>query len=308
MGAVGGMVVGAAGVLGVLGGASFAEGAVKTERIEYTVGETTYEGVLAYDDAVQGKRPGVLVCPEWWGMNEYSQMRARMLAEAGFVAFALDVYGKGKVTTDPKQAAEWSGVSQNAPLMHMVAGAGLRILAENPRVERTALAAIGYCMGGGIALELARSGVEHSQYLQVIGAFHASHIAADDPRSNARIKGTVLVCHGQDDPMVPAEQISEFHSQMKAAYVDYVFVSYAGAVHAFTNPGADKFGIKGVKYDEKADRRSWRELMGLLNEKFGRMMGRGGAGEGAPAAGAKDAPAAPASKGTDAKPEGADKR
>jgi dienelactone hydrolase len=259
----------------VVGGLALAaDGAVKTERIEYTVGGATYEGVLAYDDAVEGRRPGVLVCPEWWGRNQYAEARARMLAESGCVAFAIDVYGKGKVTTDPKQAQEWSSaLMDNYPRMNQISAEALRVLAEHPRVERTALAAIGYCMGGTVALELARSNAEHTRFLQVVGAFHTSRIAAQDERANRRIAGTVLIFHGRDDTFVPPEELAEFHRQMSAVAVDTVFTSYSGAQHSFTNPRADEFGIKGVKYNQKADMRSWDLLLDTLREKFPRTLG-----------------------------------
>lgn len=282
----------AAVVAAALAGA--APGAVKTERVEYKVGDTTYRGVLAYDDAAQGKRPGVLVCPEWWGLNEYAEARARMLAENGCVAFAADMYGEGKTTADPKQAGEWSkGVLDSYARMNAVSGAALKVLADHPRVERTALAAIGYCMGGTVALELARSGGEGTNFVQLVGAFHSSRIAAEDERTNRRITGTVLIFHGQDDAFVPEGEVERFHKQMSAVAVDTVFTSYSGAVHAFTNPKADEYGIKGVRYNQKADMRSWRLLMSTLREKFPRLLGE--AKDGAPARPA-DGAAAPAGK------------
>lgn len=243
--------------------------AVKTERIEYKVGNDTFEGVLAYDDAVKETRPGVLVCHEWWGNNEYAAFRASQLAELGYVAFALDMYGKGKVTTDPNQAGAWAGeATGDLKVLRERASAGLKILAENAKVDKSRLAAIGYCMGGTVALELARSGLAHTSNLKAIVAFHASTIAARTADDNRNIKGTILICHGQVDTFVQPKQISEFHMQMQDAEVDYVFVSYAGAVHAFSNPKADSYGVDGVRYNEKADKRSWSQMQDLFRERF----------------------------------------
>ena len=250
--------------------AAFAE--IKTEHIKYTSGQTTLEGVLAYDDAATDKRPGVLVCPEWWGRNEYADSRARQLAALGYVAFAIDMYGDGKTTTDPKQAGEWAGkVSSDPAEMRVRAAAGLKVLAEHAKVDDSKLAAIGYCMGGTVALELARSGQPHTENLRAIVPFHASTIAAKNPDDNKNIKGSILVCHGQDDAFVKPEQIENFHKQMKDAGIDYQFASYSGAVHAFTNPDADSFGVPGVKYNQKADKRSWAAMRNLLSEVFGKV-------------------------------------
>lgn len=245
---------------------------IKTEHIKYTSGQTTLEGVLAYDDSVTEKRPGILVCPEWWGRNEYADTRAKQLAALGYVAFAIDMYGDGKTTTDPKQAGEWAGkVNSDPKEMRARAAAGLKVLAENAKVDDTKLAAIGYCMGGSVALELARSGQPHTEHLRAIVPFHASTIAAKNPDDNKNIKGSILVCHGQDDTFVKPEQIENFHKQMKDAGIDYEFASYSGAVHAFTNPDADGFGVPGVKYNEKADKRSWAAMKNLFVEVFGKV-------------------------------------
>ncbi|HMN40258.1 MAG TPA: dienelactone hydrolase family protein [Phycisphaerales bacterium] len=245
---------------------------IKVERIEYTHGAAKLEGVLAYDDAMKPgeKRPGVLVCHEWWGNNEYSESRAKQLAQLGYVAFALDMYGKGKATKDPRQASEWMGeLMSDQKHMRDRAEAGLAVLADNPRTDSANLAVVGYCMGGTVALELARSGARHTEHLKAVVPFHASTLKAANPADNANIKGTVLVCHGQDDTFVKPEQIAGFHEQMTGAGIDYFFISFAHAVHAFTNPDADKAGVPGVRYNEKADKRSWAAMKNLLGEVFG---------------------------------------
>lgn len=244
---------------------ALAQADVNTQKVEYTIGDQTFVGYLTYDDAKSEPRPGVLVCHEWWGNNEYSSKRAHMLAEQGYVAFALDVYGKDKVTTDPKQAGAWAGeIFGDVNIVRERAAAGLKVLAENPRVDKTRLAAIGYCMGGSVALELARSGHKHTENLRVVAPFHAGNLLAKTPEDNKNIKGTVVVFHGADDTFVPEGDIQKFEKQMNDAHIDYLFVSFGHAVHAFTNPAADKANIPGVKYDKKADERSWKLLLDLL--------------------------------------------
>lgn len=248
-----------------------AHAAVKTERIEYTHDGVTLEGVLAYDDAMKPgeKRPGVLVCHEWWGNNDYSEGRAKQLAELGYIAFALDMYGKGKTTTSGDQAAKWAGeISADNAKYRERAAAGLKVLAENTRVDASRLAAIGYCMGGTVALELSRSGLPHTQNLKAVIPFHASTIAAKNPADNRNIKGTVMVCHGHKDEFVSPEQITQFHQQMSDAGIDYVFISYGAAVHAFTNPKADGSFSPMVKYNKEADQRSFAAMKDLLAKKF----------------------------------------
>lgn len=243
--------------------------AVKVERVEYRHGDAVLEGVLAYDDALTGKRPGVLVCHEWWGNNAYSESRAKQLAGLGYVAFALDMYGKGKVTAKGDQAAAMAGAlyADNAKLRERAA-LGLRQLAEHPRVDGKRLAVIGYCMGGTIAMELARSGLEHTENLRAVVPFHASTVSAKDgsEADNTNIKGAVLVCHGAADEFVPKGEIAKFEKQMAEAKVDYQVLSLGGAVHAFTNPAADGSFSPMVRYDAKADARSWTAMKTLFEE------------------------------------------
>lgn len=271
-----------------LASASLVQAAVQTKAIEYKHADTTLVGFLAWDDAAKDPRPGVLVCPEWWGNNEYAHARARQLAELGYVAFAIDMYGKDKdgkerVTSDPKVAGEWSGsVMKDAKLRRERAASGLDVLAHQGGVDAKRLAAIGYCMGGSVALELARTGAD----LKAVVAFHASRISADAPEDNKKIRASVLVCHGQDDGFVQPGEIDKFHAQMKEAGVDYEFAAYAGAVHAFTNPKADEYKLPGVGYNAKADRRSWDAMKALFAETLS--VGPGPAGDAPPPALTKD--------------------
>jgi dienelactone hydrolase len=251
--------------------ASLARAEVKTKVIEYKHGDVVLEGFLAWDDALATpakKQPGVVVCPEWWGNNDYSRGRAKKLAELGYVAFAIDMYGKGKLTEDPKQATAWSGEMYGAPkTMRERAAAGLATLVAQPQVDASRVAAIGYCFGGTVALELARSGAD----LRSVVTFHAGKLAAlDDPASNSKIKATLTVCHGDADGFVSAEEIAKFRDEMKVAKVDYEFIAYAGAVHSFTNPDCGKYGIPGIAYQAKADARSWEHMQSAFREAFAR--------------------------------------
>ncbi len=252
---------------------STARAEVKLVPIEYQHAGTTLEGYLAFDDAlVSAKKPapGIVVCPEWWGTNDYPKERAKRLAALGYVAFAIDMYGKGVVADTPDMAQKLDqAVMGDVAYMRGRVKAGYDILAARPEVDKKHMAVIGYCMGGTIALELARSGAP----LDAVMAFHAGQLSAggDDKAAfgdNQKIKGHLVVCQGLDDGFVPAAEIAKFHAQMKAAKVDYEFVGYAGAVHAFTNPKADTYGIKGVAYNEKADKRSWELLKATLAEAF----------------------------------------
>jgi dienelactone hydrolase len=241
-------------------GASPAEAKVKTQLLEYSQGGVALEGYLAYDDAVSGRRPGVLVVHEWTGVGPYVQRRAEELARLGYVAFAADIYGRGVRPKGPKDAAAEAGKYRaDRALMRARAQAGLQVLAGHALVEPKRLAVIGYCFGGGVALELARSGAD----LRAVVSFHGN---LDTPRPDdaKRIKGRVLALHGGDDPFVPPAQVLGFWTEMKQARVDFQLVVYGGAVHSFTNPDAGRDPSKGAAYDPAADRRSWAAMQALF--------------------------------------------
>ncbi|MBL8764719.1 MAG: dienelactone hydrolase family protein [Phycisphaerae bacterium] len=238
---------------------------VRTKTIAYTHDGVTLEGVLAWDDGVKGKRPGVLVVHEWWGHNGYARERAGKLAALGYVAFALDMYGKGKTAATPEEAQRLATpFYQDRALMRARAAAGLEVLRTQENVDASRLAAIGYCFGGTVCLELARSGAD----LRAVVSFHGG-LSNPTPADAGKIRAKVLVCNGADDPMVPAEERRGFKEEMSKAGVDYQFIDYGGAVHAFTNPGADAFKIPGVAYNEKADRRSWGAMRAFFDETLG---------------------------------------
>jgi dienelactone hydrolase len=260
-----GWTAGAAAVL-LAAMATSALGAIHTESIEYKDGDTTLEGYLAYDDTITAKRPGVLIVHEWWGLGEQQKRRARMLAELGYVAFALDMYGKGKLTDDPKQAAEWASAFRNDPeTAKRRFEAGLTVLRDDEHVDASRIAAIGYCFGGGICLDMARMGVD----LAGVVSFHGTLGSNVPERLRKPITAKILVCTGADDPNAPPAVVNAFEEEMREAGADWELISYGGAVHSVTNPDADRHGIKGVAYNAKADRRSWEAMKQFLAEILG---------------------------------------
>jgi dienelactone hydrolase len=237
---------------------------IKTEPVEYKQGDTTLRGMLAYDDAVKDKRPAVIIVPEWWGLNDYPKTRAKQLAELGYVAFAIDMYGDGKTTEDPKQAGEWSGAIRKDPQTAKARfDAALDALKKNEHVDANKIAAIGYCFGGGVVVNMARAG----EPLAGVVSFHGA-IGTDTPAKPGAIKTNILVCHGGDDPMVTRDQVAKFEKEMKDAGANYEVKIYDGAQHSFTNPAADRHGIKGIAYNEKADKESWEAMKNFLAEIF----------------------------------------
>lgn len=240
------------------------QGAVKTEVIEYRHGEAVLQGYLAYDDAIQGKRPGVLVVHEWRGHDAYVRKRAEQLAQLGYIAFALDMYGKGVFAKDHKEAGALAGAYKNdRTLMRTRASAGLKVLKKHPLTDTKRIAAIGYCFGGTTVLELARGGAD----LVGVVSFHGA-LDTPNPGDARNIKGKVLVLHGGDDPRVPSAQVAAFEEEMRKAGVDWQIVIYGGAVHSFTVPEAGNDPSKGAAYNEKADKRSWEAMKLFFAEIF----------------------------------------
>jgi dienelactone hydrolase len=249
--------------LACLGGIAVAQAAIKTKAVEYKQGDTVLEGFLAWDDAQQGKRPGVLVVHEWDGLGDYAKMRAEMLAKLGFIAFAPDIYGKGVRPATPQQAAqESSKYGKDRALMRLRVQAGLEQLKNNPDVDTSRIAAIGYCFGGTVALELGRSGAD----VAGIVGFHAG-LSNPSPDDAKNIKARVLVLHGANDPLVKPADVDKFEDEMHATKVDWQLVSYGGAVHGFSNPNNND-PSHGVVYDKKADQRSWKAMQDFFDETF----------------------------------------
>jgi len=229
---------------------------VQTKKIDYKVGEQTFSGILAWDDARQDNRPGVIVVHEWWGHTPYVDERARQLAQLGYVAFAIDMYGAGKITDDPKQAGDWAGeVYKNPQLMIERFQAGLDTLKQQPQVDAGRLGAIGYCFGGSVVLHAARSGMDLDGVVSFHGGLKNVGIETISP-----VKTKILVCHGNDDQFESPEEIDTFKKEMADAKAELIFKVYPGAVHGFTNPNAGKHNINGVAYNEAADKASWDDM------------------------------------------------
>ncbi len=230
-----------------------AEAAVAGKSVDYEHDGVQLQGYIAWDDASDRKRPGILVVHEWWGLNDYARGRAEQLAKLGYVAFALDMYGKGKVTTHPEEASEWrKKVSENIDKWRARALAGLEILKNDPRVDTGRLAAAGYCFGGSTVQHLAYGGAD----LNAVVSFHGSLVP---PPENAasKVKAAVLVCHGAADPTVPVESVSNYIQEMEKSGLRWRMAVYGGAKHGFTNPDADMAGMPALAYDRKADEASW---------------------------------------------------
>ena len=241
--------------------------AVKGEEVQYRDGDVVMKGYLAYDDAVKGKRPGVLVVHEWWGHNDYARQRARMLAELGYTALAVDMYGDGRTADHPETAGKFSGeIRKNMPAMQARFNAARKLLAAHPTVDAKRIGAIGYCFGGSVVLEMARSGAD----LAGVVSFHGA-LATEHPAKPGKVKARVLVLNGEADPFVSAASIAAFKKEMDSAKVNYRFVNYPGAKHAFTNPGATALGEKfnlPLVHNPAADNASWTEMQGFLKEVF----------------------------------------
>ena len=246
--------------------AGASQAAVVTKVVDYEFDGVKLKGFLAHDDAVKEKRPGVLVVHEWWGLNDYAKDRCKKLAELGYVAFAVDMYGDGKTVDHPDDAKKMADLTRkNLDVWRGRAAAGLKQLKAQPNVDADKIAAIGYCFGGSTCLQLAYSGAD----LKAVATFHAALPKPTEAEAKA-IKPKILVCHGADDFFIPAEAIKAFREALDAAKAKYEFVAYKDAVHSFTVPEADKKNIKGMKYDKAADEDSWKRTLALFKETLGR--------------------------------------
>jgi dienelactone hydrolase len=236
---------------------------IVTQTVEYKDGDATLEGYLAYDDALAGPRPGVLVVHQWMGLTEYEQNRAVMLAQLGYVAFCADIYGQGiRPQSIAAAGAQATKYKADRKLLRERVNAGLAELKKNPHVDQSRVAAIGYCFGGTTVLELARSGAE----LNGVVSFHGG-LDSPTPSDGKNIKCAVLVCHGADDPFEKPADLAAFEAEMRAAQVDWQLIQYGGAVHSFTQPMAND-NPPGAKYNERADKRSWQDMKNFFAEIF----------------------------------------
>ncbi len=247
--------------------ASSALAKVTGREVEYRVGDTVLKGYLAENTSFKGLRPAVLVVHEWWGHNEYARKRARMLAEMGYVALAVDMYGDGKTAQHPDDAGKFAAeVMKNKAVGEARFNAALEFVKLQPSVDPSQIAAIGYCFGGGVVLHMARQGAD----LKGVVSFHGS-LATDSPAQPGAVKAKVLVFSGDADKMIPPEQVAAFKDEMTKAGASYRFVGYPGVMHSFTNPDADKFAAKfklPMAYNKKADLDSWAQTKKFFKEIF----------------------------------------
>jgi len=241
------------------------QAAIKTEKVEYRHGAALLEGYIACDDAVKKKAPGVLIVHDWTGVGKYVKNRAEQIAGLGYVAFAIDMYGEKIRPKNSAEASKEASIYRNdRKLMRTRALAGLKELQKNPLVDSNKIAVMGYCFGGGVALELARSGAA----LLGAASFHGN-LDTPLPAERGALKAKILVLHGADDPNVPPEQVTVFEDEMRKARADWQLVKYGNAVHSFTNPDSGKDSSKGSAYNREADQRSWLALKAFFMEIFG---------------------------------------
>jgi dienelactone hydrolase len=236
--------------------------AIKIEPVEYTAAGSTMEGYVAYDDTVSKQQPGILIVHDWMGLSDFTKQKAAQLAKEGYVAFAVDIYGKGQRPHDQKEAAEFAKkYKDNRPLLQSHIKSAYDALANMKQVNKQKIIVMGYCFGGTAALELARTGVP------LIGtvSFHGG-LSNPTPQNAKNIKGRVLVLHGAEDPIVSADEVNAFKKEMKDANVNMKFIVYQGAVHGFTNPSAGSDKKQGVAYNADADKKSWQDFKAFLAE------------------------------------------
>jgi dienelactone hydrolase len=235
------------------------------QNVDYHQGAAVLQGYLAFDDSFPGLRPAVLVFHHWMGLDQYIRDRTDQLAQSGYVAFAADVYGKGVRPANSTEAATLSGkYMADRQSMRKRAQAALDTVRLLPRVDVKRIAAIGYCFGGGVALELARSGAD----IAGVATFHGT-LDTPHPEDAKNIKAKVLVMQGADDPVEPIEKIGAFENEMRGGGVDYEINLYGGAVHSFTQPMAGNDPKTGNAYNPEADRRSWQAMKDFFTELFG---------------------------------------
>ena len=237
---------------------------VQSKAVEYQYEDMTLTGYLYWDDKLSGKRPGVLVIHEWWGLNDYAKKRARMLAELGYVAFAADMYGNNQVTEKPDQAREWmQEVTADVEGWRERALLGLEQLKASGLVDDDKLAAIGYCFGGATVLHMAYANAP----VKGVVSFHGALPAAPE-EVKGKIGPRILVLHGQADTFIAPEVVTNFRNKLEEAGADWEMNTYGGVRHGFTNPDAGMFGIDNLAYDKGADERSWARMQGFFGEVF----------------------------------------
>ncbi len=254
----------------LLGAAGLAQAAVQTREIPYQDADgKRLVGYYAYDDAVKGPVPGVVVVHEWWGLNDYAKRRARDLAALGYSALAIDMYGDGKNTEHPADAMTFMQAALKDPEAAAKRfDAGVDLLKLQPQTDKQRIAAIGYCFGGKVVLDAARRG----EPLAGVASFHGA-LVTSTPATPGSVKTKILVEHGAADSMVTPQQVQDFKQEMDAAGASYEFVSIQGAKHGFTNPDADRLshgehGGPDIGYNKAADESSWADLQAFFKKIF----------------------------------------
>lgn len=241
-------------------------GSIKGEEVSYLSGGKTMKSYVAYDEKQTGKRPAIMVVPEWWGINDYTKARARMLAELGYIAIAVDMYGDGKIAADPKEAGQLATLFyQDFQLDVERIEAAINKLKEYPQTDSNKLAAIGYCFGGSMVLNAAKMGMD----LKGVVSFHGG--LATVPATAGTTKAAILVCHGAADKFISTEEIKAFRDNLDSMKVPYTFKTYEGATHAFSNPAATATGKKfnmPIEYNESADKQSWQDMKDFFKKIF----------------------------------------
>jgi len=239
---------------------------LKEENVSYTVDSLKMNSYIVYDENKQGPRPAVLVVHEWWGLNDYAKRRARMLAELGYIAMAVDMYGNGRMGNDPQQAQALAMPYYAHPDMaKKIFDKAVEEFKKNPNVDTTKIGGMGYCFGGGIMLNLARMG----EPLKGVVSFHGGLVGT--PADKNLTKAEILVCHGDSDSFVPPAQVAMFKKQLDSIGKSYTFKSYPGATHAFTNPDATELGKKfnlPIAYNGAADTASWNDMKDFFSRIF----------------------------------------
>jgi dienelactone hydrolase len=250
-----------------LASTTLSQAAVQGREVTYSANGTSLKGYIAYDDAVKGKHPGILVVHEWWGHNEYARKRARMLAEKGYTALALDMYGDGKQAHHPDDAGKFaSEVSKNATLAKARFDAALALLKQEKSVDTANIGAIGYCFGGTVVLNMARI----DEPLKVVVSFHGG-LGTEHAAEKGKVHARIASFTGEADPMIPVTQVAAFRQEMDQAGITYKAVTYPNAQHAFTNPDADKYGKEfklPLAYDAAADKASWEDGLKFIADAF----------------------------------------
>lgn len=235
--------------------------AIVTEKVTYKEGDAELEGFIAYDDAITTPKQAIVIVHDWMGPSEYTEMRAKQIAELGYVGFAADIYGKKLRPKNGEEAAKAAGDFRNGDrkLLRARAKAAYDFIAKHKQVDKKKISAIGYCFGGTTVLEMARAGLP----LKGAVSFHGN-LSTPNPKDASKIKSKILVLHGAIDPFVPAEEVQGFLKEMNDAKTDYQFVMYSGAVHSFTQKGAGNDISKGFAYNATADARSFEAMKDFL--------------------------------------------